>query len=425
MSSFPAQCEEGDEDAISTVTDVRKPASQRGVSRWRAPIYLWFPLAIFACTRLVDAVFFVVASRRQLALAPGDYPGYFVHTAHPADPGYFALTTNWDGQWYEFIATQGYQNPGLDSGNAADQAWAWAFPPGYPLLIRLVMGLSGLSFPVATTVVNLLLGAVALVLLFRLLERSGGTFVAACGVALWSCFVSAPLFQTAYSESLAACLLLASLLALRNRRYWGAALAVGVLSFTRIITPPLALVVVAHAAWRHRKGDRLSRSEWVGLGATGILALTGVFHWTWVASLLAGQDVALARTQVLAQHRFEWFAKTYEAVGWTGPAFTMACIAVVALFAASERSSALGLENRVWLAAYVTYLAVVTQVHSGILRYLLLAPTFGIMLMGGVNDRPTRGRVAAVALICMVGLVLQYWWISRSFVFASGVTLVP
>jgi hypothetical protein len=244
-------------------------------------------------------------------------------------------------------------------------------------------------------------------------------------VALWSCFVSAPLFQAAYSESLAACLLLGSLLTLRSRRYWLAALLVIGLSLTRIITPPLGLVVAAHAVSRWRSGDHPTRPEWTGLCALGVLSVTGAFHWTWLASFLAGPEIAFARTQTLTDHRFEWFTKTNDVVGWTGPAFTTACLAIVVLFAVSERSSAWGLENRAWLAAYVPYLAFVTQLHSGILRYLLLAPTFGLMVVGGASGRPTRARAVGVAVICVLGLGVQYWWIGRSFIIASAVPLVP
>lgn len=407
------------------MTDKPTLAPSHAVRAWRLPFSVWFPLLVFALTRLVDAAYFMAASGRQLSLAPGEYSGYFAHSAYPADPGYLAVTTNWDGQWYEFIATEGYQQPGFASVDAAHQAWAWAFPPAYPMLVRLFMAPTGLSFPVASTVLNLLLGAVAMLLLFRLLDTAGGRFVAASGVALWSCFVSAPLFQAAYSESLGACLLLASFLTLRSRKYWLAALIVFALSLTRIITPPLVAVVAVHAFSRWRSDDRPTRSEWAGLGAVGVISVTGAFHWSWIASLLSGPDIAFARTQMLSDHRLEWFTKSYAAVGWVGPGFTVACVALAVLFSLSERSSAWGLENRAWLAAYVTYLALVTPLTSGILRYLLLAPTLGLALVGGASAHPTRARVTWIALICVLGLALQYWWISRAFVFASAVTLVP
>ena len=407
------------------MTDKPTLAPSHALRAWRLPFSVWFPVLVFCLTRLVDAAYFLVASGRQLSLSPSQYPGYFAHSGYSADPGYLAVTTNWDGQWYEFIATEGYQQPGLASVDAAHQAWAWAFPPGYPMLVRLFMAPTGLSFPAASTVLNLLLGAVAMLLLFRLLEGAGGRFVAASGVALWSCFVSAPLFQAAYSESLAACLLLAGFLALRNRRYRLAALIVVALSLTRIITPPLVVVVGAHVVSRWRSGDRPRPSEWAAIGAMAALSVTGAFHWSWIASLLSGPDIAFARTQMLSDHRLEWFIKSYSTVGWVGPAFTVACIAVVVLFSISERSSAWGLENRAWLAAYVTYLALVTPLTSGILRYLLLAPTLSMALTGGGSTRATPVRVAGIASACALGLALQYWWISRAFVFASVVTLVP
>src|SRR5690348_312046 len=33
---------------------------------------------------------------------------YFVHTETPASPGLSGVLANWDGQWYERIATDGY-----------------------------------------------------------------------------------------------------------------------------------------------------------------------------------------------------------------------------------------------------------------------------------------------------------------------------
>src|ERR1017187_1237760 len=88
------------------------PATLR-CGRLRVPLSIWLPLTIFAMTRLYDFVVISWAARQQVALPSPAHPGIYQFTAHPASPGYLALITNWDGQWYERIATLGYHLPAL------------------------------------------------------------------------------------------------------------------------------------------------------------------------------------------------------------------------------------------------------------------------------------------------------------------------
>ena len=86
------------------------PATLR-IGRVRVPLSIWLPLAIFALTRLYGFVIIALAARQQVALPSPEHPGIYQFTAHPASPGYLGLITNWDGQWYERIATLGYHLP--------------------------------------------------------------------------------------------------------------------------------------------------------------------------------------------------------------------------------------------------------------------------------------------------------------------------
>src|SRR5690606_16412709 len=122
-------------------------------------------------------------------------------------PRYFDVARLWDGRWYQRIAEEGYpaELPRDETGQVRQNAWA--FYPVFPLLGRVVMGLTGLPFPVAATLVSVLLGyAAALVMAFLLRERVGGT-AALATVALFAAFPAAPTLQIAYTESLAALLL--------------------------------------------------------------------------------------------------------------------------------------------------------------------------------------------------------------------------
>ncbi len=176
------------------------------------------PVLIYALARLVDAVFLVVASRHQPALGPTTVPGMFVFQSHPADPGYLGMITNWDGQWYQAIATQGYPLHVADA--SPDELWRWAFPPGFPLLVGALMRVTGMSFAVAATVFNAVAGAGASIMLYALVDRVAGRFTALRAVVVTNAFISAPILQMAYSEAMALFLLVGALLALQRRRLW-------------------------------------------------------------------------------------------------------------------------------------------------------------------------------------------------------------
>src|SRR5665811_213613 len=114
----------------------RSPATLL-IGRLRVPLKIWLPLAIFAITRLYGFVVIALAARQQIALPSPAHPGIYQFTAHPASPGYLALITNWDGQWYERIATLGYHLPAVGAGAsvANDALWTYNFLPGFPVVV--------------------------------------------------------------------------------------------------------------------------------------------------------------------------------------------------------------------------------------------------------------------------------------------------
>jgi hypothetical protein len=119
----------------ATTRSVRVPAALR-LGRTTVPLSIWLPLTIFALTRLYGVVIIALAARHQVALPSPHHPGIYQFTAHPDSPGYLALITNWDGQWYERIATDGYHlpSPGTPmprtrcgrSRSCRCSLWSWA-----------------------------------------------------------------------------------------------------------------------------------------------------------------------------------------------------------------------------------------------------------------------------------------------------------
>lgn len=416
---------------IAEAVRSREAAPTRvGARRW-LPFSLWWPIAIFAATRLYAFVVIASGARNQTALPYARWPAhpgsgdYYVNSPTPAAPGYLRAITNWDGQWYQQIAVNGYRIPASGDPHASDVLWSWAFPPGFPLTARFVMQLTGLDFPIAATVVNLVAGAAAMVVLFRLLERTGGHFLAASGVALTCCFVTAPLLQAAYSESLAFLLLCGALLLVQRRRYGWAIPVVASLAFTRIITPPLAAVVAIHALarWRNRKADAISAKHILLLAALFGECLSGVWFWSTVVERTIGVGTgASSRTGVSQGLSLGWFSDLFDAIGWGGPATLILMCCVLALLALDRRRTGRwGLELRTWLWAYPLFVFAVTPLTSGVLRYLLLAFPLNLLVAGN-STKPSRPRLALVIVSCMVGLGLQMLWINHALLIIDPAT---
>ena len=357
------------------------------LGRVTVPLSIWLPLAIFALTRFYGFVVIALAALHQVALPSPAHPGIYQFTAHPSSPGYLGLITNWDGQWYERIATIGYHLPAVGDPHGKDALQAFAFPPLFPVVIGAMMTVTGLSFAVCVTVVNLLAGAAAMVVMFALVERTAGRFAAGSAVLFTSCFVAAPLFQAAYSEAIALLLVCTVLLLIARRRYGWAVVAVILLSLTRLVTPPLAIVVLVHAAvrYRGRAEDPIRRSEMAGMTVLAVVSVSSVTLWSTITKAITN-----------------------------GVALLVVLFVVVAI---SPLTRTWGVEVRTWFAIYPIFLFFVAGVHAGVFRYFLLAFPLALLLVGSPERQEIpRRRAILVVAVCVISLALQVPWVSHALV---------
>jgi len=402
------------------------PATLR-VGRVGVPLSIWLPLAIFALTRVYGFLVISLAARQQVALPSPAHPGIYQFTAHPASPGYLGLITNWDGQWYERIATLGYHLPGAGASGAKDTLWTYAFLPVFPTVVGAMMAVTGLSFAVCVTVVNLVAGAAAMVVMFALLERTAGRFVAGAAVLLTCCSVAAPLFQAAYSESITLLLVCTVLLLVARRRYAWAVLAVVLLSLTRLVTPPLAIVVIVHAGlrFRDRAKDPIRRGEAIWMAVLAVVSAVSVSFWSRITSVITSQARTTGANRgsvsnAVVVGRFGWFTNAYEHIGWIGVVGLALLIALLVGLALSPLTRTWGVEVRTWFAIYPIFLLFVAGVHTGMLRYLLLAFPLALLMVGSPEpDTIPRKRAALVVIVSVIGLALQVPWVSHALVVTS------
>jgi len=341
-------------------------------------------------------------------------------------PDYLDMVTIWDGDWYRQIAEQGYPShlPHSEQGNVDYNGWA--FFPAFPLLVRAVMG-TGLPFTAAASVVNLLAGAGAALVLWRLFRARAtgrqGERLAVLAVALWCVLPPAPVLQVAYSEALGALLLATFLLLVVRRRYGWAVPVVLLLGLTRAIAAPLVVVVAWHAVtrWRDRQDDAWSTGERWSLAALLSATASSALLWPLVVGLATGVPSAFFATQAAWGQKpsdgpfVPWVTWAWEQLGVVGVLLLFGLVAAGLRQLAGQHTAWLAPELRVLGVAYPLYLLAVVRPITSMWRFLLLDLPIAAALASAAA-RGTLGRTLSprwrwrVAAAVLVGLVAMGWW---------------
>ena len=380
--------------------------------------WAWQVLGIYLVSRIVATTALLIARTHQGDSFDGWWPG--------EQPPYGVFVARWwDGWWYEQVALHGYpsQLP-LDELGTVDLN-EWAFYPLYPGIVRGLMELTGGTWIVLAPLVSAVLGAAALLVIYRVVEVGAPRAVAArpglplATVAVVAFFPSAVVLQVAYTESLALLLVATSLLLLIQRRYEWAMLAVALLGFTRAIALPMAAVIAVHLAlrwWNARAGaEEFSRRD--RLRGLLLLVVAGVSGVLWLGITAPGTGELNAYFQTQAAWRpgrgsglfMGWLRlSTFSPIG-----VVLAVGAVVGIIALllSPAGRRLGVELWTWTAVYVLFLATVGDVISSQLRFLLLAFPLAIALVGLIPRPRWAARTWTGVLIAglAVGMVAWVW----------------
>lgn len=214
------------------------------------------------------------------------------------------MLTTWDGLWYLAVARDGYPRQIPSSVTYFMEEARTAFFPLYPLLIRTADQLLPGGDTLAALLINVILGAVFVLLIGVITRRLFGIEAAANAMLLASVFPGSFVMSFAYADTLMVVLAAATLLALMDQRWVIAGLFAALTTASRPNGVAIVFAVVLAAAliiYRDRKWSAL----WaVGFSPIGFL----VFHL------------------FLANHtgeRFAWFRVQNEAwdeglsFGWT------------------------------------------------------------------------------------------------------------
>ncbi len=181
---------------------------------------------------------------RVVVLATLELARRFVSQLHPTDPS-AALRAHegllaWDAGWYETLARAGYAAGGTQS---------LRFFPGFPLLARALAALPGVGAGAALVVIANVATLAGLAVVHRLVASDLGDEGAA-GRAIWLLVLgpAAYVLVMGYSEGLFLLCTATGLLAVRQRRWWLAAIAGFVAGTVRPLGVLLAAPFVVEAA---------------------------------------------------------------------------------------------------------------------------------------------------------------------------------
>ncbi|WP_347756690.1 hypothetical protein [Agrococcus sp. ProA11] len=379
--------------ALASLTAPRAPMRER----W----WLW-PLALWLVSRLVSTALLGAFAGRQEQSA-----------WTPAHPDLLDYSTMWDAHWYYIVAMSGYPTelPLDDSGHVGENAWA--FMPVYPMLARLLMA-AGLPWEGAAVLLSVLASAAFALVAYRLFaEIAPGRERFALAIVLLSPL--APVFQLGYAEALFLLLLAAVLLAWRLREWEWLWVLIPIMALTRPggLAFALALGLWFLVRWWRERDAFETGERWmlVGLGAWS--ALWG-FGWLIACTIATGSTSAYLETELSWRSAYigrqELVPFTTWPIGlewWFGawwPLWLGGIVLLAVVLLAGPWATTVGIEARLWVVAYLLYLAAVWFPQSSTWR--LLMPVFPVAVILACVRHPWAR--AALLAVCVA---LQPVWI--------------
>ena len=364
-----------------------------------------------------------------------------------ASPGLGDMLGLWDGVWYERIVRDGYPVPlPVDADTGAVTYSAWAFYPLYPYLVKGVM-LTGLPFIWAGGLLNLVLGAVAAVLIWAVL-RSGvhadrqpqRDRLALVAASLWCFYPATGVMLKPYTEALAMALVAGALLLLVRRRYLLVAVLAVPVGFTRGIAPALGAAALIHLGVRWREDRAAGIRPLHGQRVTAVVMLLGLagsaVAWPLVAGLATGVPTAFFDVQAAWGQRPDkgpfvlWVEWAWQGKGIAGVLVLVALLATYVALVLGRHGRWICIEARAWALAYPLYLFAAVRPITSMWRFLLLdfplAALLASVAMRTANGQSVvphwRRRVAVVLLVVVSGLV---WWTCALLVYTPWGSFPP
>lgn len=364
--------------------------------------------ALYTGARLVSACIFMAAALHQ-----GTNPWF------PAKPDYWNFINIWDARWYGQVVTNGYPSalPMDEAGNVQENAWA--FYPLFPALARALGTLTGLAPDTSLTVIAMLSGLGAALVVYCLFRHKASHAPALWGVAFFATFPVSAILQVPYAEPLTVLLLGAALLLVIRRQYLWAMPVVLLMCLSRPVGVPFAAMVGLLFVYRVVQRGRARESgghtprELVSLACLAALSGASALVWPAAAWAATGDIQAYTKTEtvwrgqdlVLFKPWFDTGVQLFGPVlGLLAP-FLFAGLFGLMLF--SPPVVRLGVELRLWCACYMGYLLLFLHPQTSTFRMLL--PLFPLALSAAFLSRSQAYRGTVLTMFILLQIVWIVW----------------
>jgi hypothetical protein len=315
--------------------------------------------------------------------------------------------------------------------NGAVAQNAWAFMPGFPLLVRAMTSVTGdvIEWKFMAPTVSLLLSFILALFLYKIFALRFSDSVSLWAVTLFGFSVCSAVLQTGYAETLGLLQLAIALYYLMQHRYFMALPALIGLSITRPGMVSFALMLALMWVlrwWRDKKGiDEFPVLErWklaILTGLSGVLGLAWpLFAWWATGRMDAYTQTELAWRSADPNRQLVWFGGWADlgasmfGVFWA-PMFVIGLMALIVWLLFTEAVKTLGYELRLWVGAYLLYVLLFFNPQSSTFRILL--PAFPLVAAFALKT----GNLPKLAKwFLLVGLtVLQMIWLAVCWVYQS------
>lgn len=363
-------------------------------------------IAIWAVSRVVTTTLVLVLASVQ---GPNPWTG--------ASPNYADFANIWDGRWYNIVAVAGYPAvlPLTDAGQVSENAWA--FMPGYPAVVRLLMIVSGAQWAPVAVFVSLVFSLATALLFYRLMRRVLGPSTALFSVVLFCFAPLSPILQFGYAESMYLFFLTLALYLLLERRYVVLFPVIAVMALTRPSGLAFGLALALHVVhrWFARGRDPFPLGERMLSASVAVFSAVSGLAWPLIALLVTGSLTAYTDTELAWRAPYIGYQELVPFTAWfqgglwwlgmpLGIVVVAALIVAFTLFMFTPAVKRLGVDLRFWVASYALYLLAVFFPQSSTFR--LLMPVFP--LLGAVAQPRSILYRVGVILLCIVG---QWGWL--------------
>ena len=371
------------------------------------PFHPFSPVGVAACAALVCCLV------GGLTLLAGfhRYDGVCCSFADPLrDQPFLDMWVRWDARWYVSIATRGYEFLGGQQSSVA-------FFPLYPLLMRAVHGVTGLSAFLTGILLTLACGLGAVALFHRWALRmvpEGPARLATLLLSLWP--FAWYLYGAVYSDALFLLLVVGAFLSLEQGRVEWATLLGALATATRPLAPALVLGLLARQLERRlRAGERLGPRDFLPLFAGAGLGAYMLYQWwrfgtpTAFVQAQAGWNQSVGLTHIL---KIPFFTEG----GWLihgRYALPNGLLALLFLGLCVPMWRRLGWGYTVYAVLAMGIPLLVSHSFVGLGRYALAVFPCFVMLALTLETRP-RARVAWFsASVVLLGVLLARFTVGR------------